>query len=135
MDTFLLKIITPTRVLFNQQVYSVSVQTKTGEITLLKNHVNLFSVLKPGIIKVKLDSNRHQEFFLFGGILFFDNAQNTLLILADEAKTPTKELIKEIESAIKLAKQGKSYGIKVPVDALIKAEKELRAKFIGRKGF
>ncbi len=65
MDTLKLKIITPKKVVKEEEVYSVTVPSSQGEITILPRHVNLFSLLVEGIVKVKKEKG--EELLGIGG--------------------------------------------------------------------
>lgn len=79
-----LKIVTPDRVLLEQDIDSVTVPTQTGEITILKNHIPLVSNLKPGELKFA-NGNDEQYFAVSGG---FVEVRDTgeVVILADTAE-------------------------------------------------
>ena len=129
---FVLKIITPVKTLYSAEVQQAILDTEAGTITILDKHMDLLNVLKPGTIEIVNSKNAKQQIFVFGGLMFFDNAKNSLLVLADEAKVPNEELVQEIQQAINLAKQGKQHGLNVSLESLIKAERELRNKLIKR---
>lgn len=65
MDTLHLKVITPKKVVKEEEVLSVTVPTSQGEITVLPHHVNLFSLLVEGIVKVKKEKG--EELLGIGG--------------------------------------------------------------------
>jgi F-type H+-transporting ATPase subunit epsilon len=79
-----LKIVTPERVLLEQDIDSVTVPTQTGEITILKNHIPLVSNLKPGELKFAT-GNDEQYFAVSGG---FVEVRDTgeVIVLADTAE-------------------------------------------------
>ena len=53
MNCLHLKIITPQKIALELEAASVTAPTASGEITILPKHMNLFSLLKEGIIKIK----------------------------------------------------------------------------------
>jgi len=65
MDTLLLKIITPKKIVLEKEILSITLPTEEGEITILPHHANLFSILKEGIIKIKY--NQEEDYFAIGG--------------------------------------------------------------------
>jgi F-type H+-transporting ATPase subunit epsilon len=80
----MLKIVTPDRVLLEQEIDSVTVPTQTGEITILKNHIPLVSNLKPGELKFATGSDE-QYFAVSGGFVEVrDNGE--IIVLADTAE-------------------------------------------------
>lgn len=74
-----LKIITPRKIVIDQDVDLVSVPSADGELTILEHHANLFSLLKEGIIKFK---QKDKENFLSigGGYLETDGEVLTILV-------------------------------------------------------
>ena len=79
MNTFKLKIITPRKIVAEQEVNSVTVPSVDGEITVLPHHTRLFSLLNEGIIKIKI---KDKENFLSigGGYLETDGVTTTILV-------------------------------------------------------
>lgn len=61
-----LKIITPRKVVREDTIDSLSAPSVEGEITILKNHTNLFTLLEEGIVKIK-KSNKEEEYLAIGG--------------------------------------------------------------------
>ncbi len=60
-----LKIITPKKIILEDEVDSVTAPTADGEITVLSHHENLFSMLSEGIIKIK--KKDHEQLYAAGG--------------------------------------------------------------------
>jgi len=60
-----LKIITPQKVVLEEEVLGVTVPSHTGEITVLPHHTNLFSLLDEGIVKIKKEKG--EDFLAIGG--------------------------------------------------------------------
>ncbi len=80
--TFSFEIITPEKVVFQDEVNEVIVPTVAGEVSILPNHAALLSQIAPGELTIKKDS---KEYFLAitGGFLEVNN--NKVNILADYA--------------------------------------------------
>lgn len=62
---FKLKIITPKKIVLQDEITSVTAPSASGEITILYNHLPLFSLLKEGVVKVK--KNGDESYFSIGG--------------------------------------------------------------------
>lgn len=60
-----LKIITPRKVVHEEEVKSVTLPSAEGEITILPKHVPLFSLLQEGILRYKGDGN--DDYLAVGG--------------------------------------------------------------------
>jgi F-type H+-transporting ATPase subunit epsilon len=58
----LLEINTPEGKIFEGKIEKVLLPTQVGEICILKNHQPLVSVVEPGIVKIKVPKQQHQEF-------------------------------------------------------------------------
>ncbi len=103
-----LKIITPKKIVYEKNVESVTAPADDGEITILPNHANLFTLLKEGIIKVKYQEN--EDYFSIGaGYLQTDGKELVILVSRAYGQDEINEkLINEaMEAAKKLASQAK----------------------------
>lgn len=89
---FRLQIITPTRVVYQDEALSVSAPGVLGGFQVLYNHAPLLSSLEVGVIKVKKTNGGELHFATSGG--FLEVKQNEVVILADSA-----ELSSDIDSA------------------------------------
>jgi F-type H+-transporting ATPase subunit epsilon len=91
MDKIKFKIVTPERVVFEDEVDSITLPTRTGEITVLPNHIPLVSSLKAGEVLIR-KGKQEIPMAISGG--FVEIAENSLVILAD-----TAEHFEEIDEA------------------------------------
>lgn len=84
--TLQLKMVTPAKTIFEQEVDRVTLPTEQGQITILPEHMAVVSILQPGEIIVKSGG---EEFPLtvFGGVVEMN--ENQLIILADTAEQPS----------------------------------------------
>ena len=92
-----LKIVTPERVLLDEEVDSVSLPTKTGEITVLPNHLPLVSVLAAGEMTVRRDAHSW-PMVVAGGVVEVTRG-NVVTILADNAERVEEIDLKRAEEA------------------------------------
>jgi len=79
MDTLHLKVITPRKIVIDEQIVSVSVPTSEGEITILPHHQRLFSLLVEGIVKIKTEK-KQDDLAIGGGYLETDGKKITILV-------------------------------------------------------
>lgn len=82
MKTFPLEIISPEGIKYEGEAESVTVHTKTGQLTILAKHTPLFTVLEPGELKIR--TTKGQEFYSIGGG-FLEVSAKKVLVLADKA--------------------------------------------------
>lgn len=81
MNLFL-SIITPEKVIYEDQVDEVIVPTENGEIAILPNHINLLTRINPGEMIIKKGAN--QEYIAITGG-FLEVQSNKISILAEYA--------------------------------------------------
>ena len=78
-----LDIVSAEKSLFSGKVVAVYATLMMGEVGIFPGHAPLLSPLKPGTIKVTMDSGKQQSFYISGGIL---EVQPTIVtVLADTA--------------------------------------------------
>ena len=82
---FLLKIITPDRVFFEEEASMVEFNTTEGEIGVYKNHVPMTVIIKPGILTITQEGGV-KEAALHAG--FVEILQDTVTILAEIIEWP-----------------------------------------------
>ncbi len=104
MHTFKLKILTPDKKLFEGEVASFTVPTQSGEITILKNHAPLITLISIGEIKCKTPRGLHdQNFLVQGGVIDVKSVspEFEVAVLADQIVNADKldDLDAEIERA------------------------------------
>ncbi len=92
MHTFKLKILTPDTKLFDGEVESFTAPTQSGEITILKNHAPLITLISIGEIKVKTKSGE-EKFLVQGGVIDVKSTspEFEVAVLADQIVNPDKE--------------------------------------------
>ena len=102
-----LKIVTPERIVYEEEIFQVTLSTQSGEVTILPNHRSYIAALKPGEMVIK-KSNKGEESSLAvaGGFIEFHN--NELIVLADEAERAEEINIEEVEKAKKRAEDIKN---------------------------
>lgn len=83
-----LKIVTPEKLILEEEVESVTIPTKEGEITILPDHVPLIAPLASGDIVAMID-DEHIPMAIVGGFLEVKNSDSgdtEVAILADFAE-------------------------------------------------
>ncbi|MCL4366413.1 ATP synthase F1 subunit epsilon [Patescibacteria group bacterium] len=82
MSQLHLKIVTPEKLILDEEVSQVNVSTQQGEIGILPNHANLMAKLEPGELVIK--RNGKVESMAIGGG-FLQIADNVLTVMTDLA--------------------------------------------------
>lgn len=77
-----LKIVTPEKLIFDEEVSQVNVSTEQGEIGILPNHANLMAKLEPGELVIK-KGGKVDSMAIGDGFLQISN--NVLTVMTDLA--------------------------------------------------
>lgn len=78
----LLQIITPKKIVFEEEVKEVIVPSTTGEIVVLDKHMPLFSQLKEGIVTVKRSG---EDMFYAIGRGYLETSKSKTILLVSRA--------------------------------------------------
>lgn len=97
-----LRIITPKQVVFEDEVAALTAPSVEGEITILPHHTKLFSLLKEGVLKIKLDKG--EDFYAIGGG-FLETDGSLLNVLVSRAYGQDEIDEKATERAVEQAKK------------------------------
>ena len=103
LDNFKVEIISPESLILDTNASEVVLPSYEGEIGILKDHISLVTFLRPGVIKIKGETEKN--FFVEDGTVEFSN--NTLLVLTSTAKqlskidkNLSKDIIKDAEKKL-----------------------------------
>lgn len=100
-----LKIVTPEKLLVDEEVSQVNVSTEQGILGILPNHANLMAKLEPGELVIKKGGKVDT---LAVGDGFLQVANNTLTVMTDLAVNEEDIDEKAVEEAKKRAEQALS---------------------------
>ena len=78
LKKMILKIITHERIVFEGEADEIIIQTKTGQMGILKDHIPLTTVLEVGVTKIK-QGDKDRFFATMGGIFQFKDNVATIL--------------------------------------------------------
>jgi F-type H+-transporting ATPase subunit epsilon len=95
--TLAFKIATPEKVVYEDEIFQVSIPTLNGEITVLPGHIPLISIVQAGELRIK-DKEGEHHFALAGGFVEVRRG-NELIILADNAERAEAIDIERAEEA------------------------------------
>ena len=99
----LFKLVTPERILFEEEVVSATLPSESGEITVLNNHVPIVSNLVAGVAELKRPDGSVEDVALSSGVIKVGN--NTITVLAETAERGDELDLKVIEEARKKAEK------------------------------
>ena len=92
-DNFKLEIISPERIIFSDEAKIVTLPSYEGDMSILKNHISIITLLRPGIIKVQNDGNFKEFFVQDGTVEFFNDSLVVLSASAINVKDLSKEFV------------------------------------------
>ena len=92
-DNFKLEIISPERIIFSDETKMVTLPSYEGDMSILKNHISIITLLRPGIIKVQNDGNFKEFFVQDGAVEFFNDSLVVLSASAINVKDLSKEFV------------------------------------------
>ena len=91
-DNFKLEIISPERIIFSDEATMVTLPSYEGDMSILKNHISIITLLRPGIIKVQKNDKNFKEFFVQDGTVEY--LIDSLVVLSTSAIS-VKDLSRE----------------------------------------
>ena len=118
---FLLKIITPERVFFEEEATMVEFNTTEGEIGIYKNHVPMTVIVKPGILTITQEDGI-KEAALHSG--FVQILQDEVTILAEIVEWPEEIDVERAEAAKERAEE--RFKSRTPETDMARAETALQ---------
>ncbi len=97
-----LEVITPEKVILEEDVDEITLTTATGEISILPNHENLLTKLMPGEMTIK-NNGKEEHFAVTGG--FLEVSENRISLLAEYAVRASDIEVGKAEEAHERAKR------------------------------
>ena len=93
-DNFKLEIISPEKIIFSDNATMVTLPSYEGDMGVLKHHISIIILLRPGIIKIQKNDGNFDKFFVQDGTVEYFN--DSLVILSASAinvKNVSKEFL------------------------------------------
>src|SRR3972149_2186731 len=121
MNTMLLKIITPKKLVKDEQINSISAPTPSGEITILPHHGNLFSLMVEGIVKIK--KKQEEEVLSVGGGYIQTDGEKVVVLVSrayGQSEIDEKSINEALEAAKKIIKESKDENEKIEALATLR---------------
>ena len=100
---FRLSIVTPEKIVYEEDVNSIIAPGTVGYLGILSNHAPIITSLKPGKLTVKDNTGKEINFALSGG--FLENSSNNCTILADSVEFAKNIDIERAKQSLERAKQ------------------------------
>jgi F-type H+-transporting ATPase subunit epsilon len=82
-DKISFDLVSPERLLVSEDAEMVTIPGTEGEMGVMAGHMSLISTLKPGIIDAKIETGKHDRYFVTGG--FAEVTATKITVLAEEA--------------------------------------------------
>lgn len=98
-----LKVVTPRKVFFDDEVEGLVFKAKDGYMQILKNHIPIMTTAGYGIMRIYYLDGEVELASLMGGTVFVEN--NIITILTEDASWPSEIDIQRAESARQRAEE------------------------------
>ncbi|MCK5124793.1 MAG: F0F1 ATP synthase subunit epsilon [candidate division Zixibacteria bacterium] len=98
-----LSIVTPEKVVYEEDVASIIAPGTVGYLGILSNHAPIITSLKPGVLNIKDNAGSEINFAISGG--FLENSSNICTILADSAEFANEIDLERARESLARAKQ------------------------------
>jgi len=103
-ENFKLEIISPEKIIFSGDAKMVVLPSYEGDMSILKNHISIITFLRPGIIKVQINSDFNEFFIQDGTVEYFNDTlivlSSSVISLKDLSKEFLENLSKETEAKL-----------------------------------
>jgi F-type H+-transporting ATPase subunit epsilon len=87
-ETFAIKLVTPTGIVFEGQAEMVTAVGPLGEFGVLPNHINFVSSLVPSLLEIRTSESEVGRWVISGGLA--EVKDGAMTILANDAETPSE---------------------------------------------
>ena len=128
-DNFKLEIISPERIIFSDDTKMVTLPSYEGDMSILKNHISVITLLRPGIIKVQKNDGNFEDFFVQDGTVeYFNDSLVVLSASAINVKDLSKEFVDNLnkDTQDKLAEKNITDHDRYVLNHKLDALKEIR---------
>ncbi|MDE5753759.1 MAG: ATP synthase F1 subunit epsilon [Oscillospiraceae bacterium] len=84
MNTFRLVILTPDKILFDDQAIQVTARTTEGDVGILAAHIRYVAMLQTSALTVKLPDSTYKQAAIAGGVLKVSDEKVSIMVTAAE---------------------------------------------------
>ena len=93
-DNFKFEIISPEKIIFSDNATMVTLPSYEGDMGVLKHHISIIILLRPGIIKIQKNNGNFDEFFVQDGTVeYFNDGLVVLSTSVINVKNISKEFL------------------------------------------
>ena len=93
-DNFKLEIISPERIIFSDEAKMVTLPSYEGDMSILRNHISIITLLRPGLVRVQKNDENFKEFFVQDGTVeYFNDGLVVLSASAISVKDLSKDFV------------------------------------------
>lgn len=103
MKHFLVKIITPEKIMYEHNIVSATFPTPDGEITILPDHEPLIAAISSGELRAQDEQGEVEAFFAAGGVARMH--ENELVVLLDQLESVKGLNVDHAEEAYERARK------------------------------
>ncbi len=114
------KLVTPERVLFEEEALSITIPTETGELTILPNHAALVTNLQAGVAELRRPDGSVEDIALSNGTLQIAPGSQ-VTILAETAERGAELDLKAVDEAKARAEKVMKEGIHASEESFAEA--------------
>src|SRR5690348_17616188 len=98
-NTFALKVVTPTGIVFEGEAEEVTAENPIGQFGVLPEHINFITSLVPCILEIRLAGGEKLYYVVSGGLA--EVKDGAMTVLADSAEEPGTIKIEEVEVQVR----------------------------------
>ena len=107
-DNFKIEIISPEKIIFQDDSIMVTLPSYEGDMSVLKQHISIITFLRPGVIKVKKKDGNFEEFFAQDGTVeYFNDSLVVLSASVINVKSLSKEYLDSLNKTTQDTLEGK----------------------------
>ena len=107
-DSFKFEIISPEKIIFQDDSIMVTLPSYEGDMSVLKQHISIITFLRPGVIKVKKKDGNFEEFFAQDGTVeYFNDSLVVLSASVINVKSLSKEYLDSLNKTTQDTLEGK----------------------------
>tara|TARA_Y100000590_G_scaffold127333_1_gene145575 strand:- start:6590 stop:6985 length:396 start_codon:yes stop_codon:yes gene_type:complete len=107
-NSFKIEIISPEKIIFQDDSIMVTLPSYEGDMSVLKQHISIITFLRPGVIKVKKKDGNFEEFFAQDGTVeYFNDSLVVLSASVINVKSLSKEYLDSLNKTTQDTLEGK----------------------------